>query len=49
MLGEFSMDHQRTMAVAEANGLLAGIEGYGETWNPWAMATRGRPLRSLVI
>ncbi len=39
--GDFSEDHARAMAIAEASGLLAGIEGYGEDWDPWALATRG--------
>jgi hypothetical protein len=29
------------MRTAEWNGLLAGLEGFGRTWNPWADASRG--------
>ncbi|NLE74975.1 MAG: hypothetical protein GX604_10165 [Actinobacteria bacterium] len=47
VLGEFSEDHAHTMAVAEASGLLAGVERYGRTWDPWATATRGETVQIL--
>ena len=43
-VGELGYDLR---AVAEANGLLAGIPGYGEGWNPWAPATRGEVAQLL--
>lgn len=47
VLGDISIDHTQTMAVAEANGLLAGIYGYGPSWNPWDPATRGEVAQVL--
>jgi hypothetical protein len=34
-------DYTRSMTIAEVNGLLSGITGYGPSWDPWAPATRG--------
>lgn len=39
-LGNFSNDHALGMRVLEYNGLLAGIDGFGQGWSPWAPATR---------
>ena len=35
------------LAIAEANGLLDGLPGYGKSWNPWAKATRGEAVQVL--
>lgn len=40
-LGAFDPEHGETMGIAEYNGLLSGLVGYGASWNPWAVATRG--------
>jgi lysophospholipase L1-like esterase len=40
-LGAFSEVHGPTAALAEYNGLLAGLVGFGPSWDPWAFATRG--------
>jgi hypothetical protein len=44
---DFDKHHTLTMAIAEASGLLAGIDGYGPSWNPWAPATRGEVAQIL--
>ena len=46
-LGDIGDDHTRAMSIAEASGLLAGIDGYGPTWNAWAPATRGEVAQIL--
>jgi hypothetical protein len=46
-LGDIGDQHTQTMAIAEANGLLEGIAGYGASWNPWAPATRGEVAQML--
>jgi hypothetical protein len=33
--------------VAEYNGLLAGLRGYGSIWDAWADATRGECAQTL--
>lgn len=40
-IGVFSPEHYPYLRVAEHNGLLAGLVGYGRGWDPWAAATRG--------
>jgi lysophospholipase L1-like esterase len=40
-LGGFSRVHGRSAAVAEYNGLLEGLVGFGADWDPWVPATRG--------
>jgi hypothetical protein len=45
--GDFDKHHTLTMAIAEASGLLTGIDGYGTSWNPWAPATRGEVAQVL--
>lgn len=40
-VGTFDPDHDYAMAVAEYNGLLEGLEGYGPSYEPWAPASRG--------
>lgn len=37
----FSDIHGPNLRIAQYNGLLRLLEGYGATWNPWAKATRG--------
>ena len=46
-LGDIGDQHTQTMAIAEANGLLEGIDGYGASWNPWAPAARGEVAQIL--
>ena len=46
-VGTFSPTHDESMTIAEYNGLLAGLEGYGAAWNPWAPATRGEVAQML--
>ena len=46
--GDFSPNHQENMRIAEYNGLLAGIVGFGPSWDPWAPASRGEVARVLV-
>jgi hypothetical protein len=38
--GNFSPDHAPAMRALEYNGLLAGIQGFGIGWSPWAPAGR---------
>ncbi|NLG67478.1 MAG: S-layer homology domain-containing protein [Actinobacteria bacterium] len=40
-LGKFDNTHGWNVWVAEYNGLLNGLQGFGPSWNPWAKATRG--------
>ncbi|NLT34466.1 MAG: S8 family serine peptidase [Gaiellales bacterium] len=40
-VGDFSADHYPQLRVAEYNGLLDGLVGYGPGWDPWLAATRG--------
>ncbi len=46
-VGAFSSAYDEPMRVADYNGLLAGLEGYGRTWDPWASATRGEVAQML--
>lgn len=46
--GEFSPNHQENMRIAEYNHLLAGIVGFGPSWNPWDPASRGEVAQVLV-
>lgn len=46
-LGSFSPDHAPAMRIAEYNGLLAGLSGFGEGWDPWAPASRGEVAQIL--
>ncbi|MCX8033419.1 MAG: S-layer homology domain-containing protein [Thermoleophilia bacterium] len=39
-LGNFSSTHQASMQMFEFNGLLAHLQGFGPSWNPWAPASR---------
>ncbi len=47
-LGDFSPVHAQNMRVAERNGLLAGLVGFGPDWDPWAPITRGEAAQLLV-
>ncbi len=47
-LGDFSPVHAMNMRIAEHNGLLAGLIGFGPTWDPWAPITRGEAAQLLV-
>lgn len=40
-LGDFSSDHARPMAIAEASGLFESVAGYGSDWDPWVPVSRG--------
>ncbi len=46
-LGDFSPTHAPAMAKAESNGLLAGLIGFGPSWDPWKNATRGEVAQML--
>jgi hypothetical protein len=39
-LGDFDPDHSLSLRVAEYNGLLDDLVGFGTGWDPWAWATR---------
>lgn len=39
--------HGANMRLAEYNNLLAGLEGFGRTWDPWKQATRGEVAQML--
>lgn len=43
----FSDTHWPNLRKAEANGLLAGLQGYGSAWDPWHTATRGEVAQML--
>jgi hypothetical protein len=46
-LPSFSAIHGPNMQIAEFNGLLEGLQGFGATWDPWAPATRGETAQLL--
>ena len=46
-IGDFSPVHAPNMRMAEYNGLLAGLVGFGAGWDPWAPATRGEVAQML--
>ena len=46
-LGDFDPTHAGNMKIAEFNGLLAGLQGFGASWNPFASATRGEVAQML--
>ena len=43
----FSPTFDESMAIAQYDGLLAGLAGYGPGWNPWAPASRGEAAQML--
>lgn len=45
--GDFDPAHAENMQVAEFNGLLDGLQGFGPRWDPWASATRGEVAQVL--
>ncbi len=48
-LGRFDPVHGPTMAVAEHNGLMKDVVGFGPGWDPWASATRGEMAAMLWV
>lgn len=46
-LGDFSPDHADNARMAEYNGLLAGLMGFGPSWDPWKTASRGEAAQML--
>lgn len=46
-LGEFNPSHEESMRIAEYNGLLTGLEGFGPAWDPWVPASRGEVAQVL--
>jgi len=51
-LGAFDPKHGEAMRIAEYNGLLEGLVGYGSVWDPWLAASRGevaQMLRNLTV
>jgi micrococcal nuclease len=46
-LGSFDPTHGPAVAKAEYNGLLAGLQGFSPSWDPWAYATRGETAQIL--
>ena len=40
-LGIFDATHGPSMRLAEYNGLLVGLQGYGPGWDPWRNTDRG--------
>lgn len=46
-LGDFDPTHGPNLRKAEYNGLLAGLAGFGSSWDPWAFASRGETAQML--
>jgi hypothetical protein len=46
-LGLFEPTHGPAMALAECNGILEGLDGFGSAWDPWRPATRGEVAQML--
>ena len=46
-LGNFDATHAANMRLAEYNGLLQGIVGFGPQWDPWAPAGRAEVAQFL--
>ncbi len=46
-VGSFDTTHSPNMDVAEYNGLLNGLLGYGSSWDPYAKASRGEVAQML--
>ncbi|MHB0979522.1 MAG: S-layer homology domain-containing protein [Thermoleophilia bacterium] len=46
-LGDFDPTLAENMRVAEFNGMLDGLAGFGRSWDPWAPATRGEVAQVL--
>ncbi len=43
----FSAIHSPNMRIAEYNGLLEGLTGFGGSWDPWAKSSRGECAQML--
>lgn len=46
-LGNFDPEHGPNMRIAEFNGMLTGLIGFGPAWSPWTAATRGETAQML--
>lgn len=46
-LGAFDPSHADNMWTAEYNGILAGVEGFSPSWDPWLPASRGEMAQML--
>jgi hypothetical protein len=46
-LGAFDETHSPNMRLAEYNGLLVGVQGFGPSWGPWINASRGEVAQML--
>ena len=46
-LGAFDAIHGPSLRLAEYNGLLVGVVGFGPDWNPWTYASRGEVAEML--
>ena len=46
-LGGFDAIHGPSLGVAEYNGLLVGVLGFGPDWDPWKYASRGEVAEML--
>ncbi|OPZ79530.1 MAG: Endoglucanase precursor [Actinobacteria bacterium ADurb.Bin444] len=46
-LGDFSPTHGANTRIAEYNGLLQGLTGFGPSWDPWGNASRGEVAQML--
>ena len=47
-LPDFTGVHAENLRVAEYNGLLDGLQGFGPSWNPYMPATRGETSQLLA-
>lgn len=47
LLGDFDRTHGANLGVAQYNGLVNGVVGYGYQWDPWLAATRGEGAQVL--
>jgi len=46
-LGDLDPEHGANLRTAEYNGLLAGLAGFGPSWDPWAVCSRGEAAQIL--
>lgn len=46
-LGIFDPEHGPNMRIAEYNGMLTGLVGFGPAWSPWEAASRGETAQML--
>jgi hypothetical protein len=47
LVPSFSDIHDGNMAIAQYNGLLKELQGYGESWDPWQKASRAEVAQML--